>query len=48
MTPGDILNQLGESAYYTKFCYQPVIATGSGKLFEENSYIKLLDSDNDV
>lgn len=48
LTPGDILNQLGESAYYTKFCYQPVIATGSGKLFPESSYIKLLNADKDI
>ncbi|MEO2190393.1 radical SAM protein [[Clostridium] innocuum] len=48
LTPGDILNQLGESAFYTKFCYQPVIATGSGKSFPKDSYIKLLNSDDDV
>jgi len=47
-TPGDILNMLGESAYYTKFCYQPVISTGSGSMFDEESYIKLLDSNNDI
>lgn len=47
LTPGDILNKLGESAYLTKFCYQPVICTGSGKLFEENDYIKLLDTQKD-
>lgn len=48
LTPGDILNQLGESAYYTKFCYQPVIATGAGKVFPKESYISLLDSDKDI
>lgn len=48
LTPGDILNLFGESAYYTKFCYQPVISTGSGKLFTEDRYIKLLDTDKDI
>ena len=48
-SPGDILNLLGESAYYTKFCYQPVIETGSGKTFARDSYIKLLDTNkNDI
>lgn len=44
ISPGEILNMLGESAYYTKFCYQPVISTGSGGLFPKDTYIKLLDS----
>lgn len=47
LTPGDILNELGESAYLTKFCYQPVICTGSGKLFDEADYIRILDVDRD-
>ena len=48
MSPGDILNELGESAYLTKFCYQPVISTGSWNLFSEEEYIKLLDVNKDV
>lgn len=47
LTPGDILNELGESAYLTKFYYQPVISTGSAKIFDEKDYIKLLDTNKD-
>ncbi len=47
IAPGDILNELGESAYLTKFCYQPVICTGSGKLFDDNDYIRLMNVDRD-
>ena len=46
--PGDILNMLDESAYYTKFHYQPVISTGSGSLFPPEEYIKLLDLNKDT
>ena len=46
-TPGDIINQFGESAYLTQFCYQPVINTGSAKLFNDNDYIKTLDINSD-
>lgn len=47
LTPGDILNELGEVAYLTHFFYQPVIQTGSGALFNRDSYIKILDTDKD-
>ena len=43
--PGDILNELGDSGYYTKFCYQPVIQTGSAKHFEEEKLVKLLNTE---
>lgn len=47
-TPGEILDMLGDTAYYTKFCYQPVIATGSGALFPQESYIKILNVEKDT
>lgn len=47
LTHGDILNELGESAYITRFLYQPVIQTGSGALFKETSYVKIIETDND-
>lgn len=45
VTPGDILNEFGEAAYYTEFYYQPVIKTGSACCFDEAKLIKLLNSD---
>jgi len=44
--PGDILNDFGEAAYYTDFCYQPVIKTGSACCFENSELIKLLSTDD--
>ncbi|MCI6759386.1 MAG: radical SAM protein [Clostridiales bacterium] len=43
--PGDILNEFGETAYYTDFCYQPVIKTGSANCFPEEKLLKLLETD---
>lgn len=43
--PGDILNDFGEAAYYTDFCYQPVIRTGSACYFKDSQLFKLLDTD---
>ena len=45
--PGDILNELGECAYYTHFLYQPVMSTGSGNCFKNSEYIKLVETDID-
>lgn len=43
MQPGDVVNELGEYAYKTKFAYQPVINTGSAELFPESQFIKLFN-----
>lgn len=45
---GRYIKSIGRKCILYKVLLSAVIATGSGKLFEENSYIKLLDSDNDV
>ncbi|MDK2802859.1 MAG: radical SAM protein [Oscillospiraceae bacterium] len=44
MKPGDVLDELGNHAYLTKFLYQPVVNTGSAKKFDDSSFIKLLDT----
>lgn len=44
-TPGDILNDLGQHAYKTKFVYQPVIRTGSAKdKFTNGDFLELVDA----
>lgn len=45
VTPGEILDEFGDAAYYTNFCYQPVIRTGSACCFPEEKLIKLLETD---
>lgn len=47
MSPGDILNELGEEAFLTNFFYQPVICTGSAKYFKPSEYIHILDTKED-
>ncbi|MGP1530351.1 MAG: radical SAM protein [Treponema sp.] len=47
VTLGEIIDDLGEAAYLTRFLYQPVIQTGSGTCFKKESYIKILDTDTD-
>lgn len=43
MQPGDILNELGECAYLTRFLYQPVINTGTAKkLLDEKKFSKII------
>ncbi|MDO4849978.1 MAG: radical SAM protein [Coriobacteriia bacterium] len=41
--PGDILNELGEYAYKTKFVYQPVFRTGLASDFDEERFVRLYE-----
>lgn len=45
--PGDILNELGEHAYKTKFVYQPVFRTGLASDFEEERFVRLYEVGKD-
>lgn len=41
----DILNELEEFCYLTKFVYQPVINTGAANSFKKSKFINLLNTD---
>lgn len=45
--PGDILNELGEYAYKTKFVYQPVFRTGLASGFDEERFVRLYEVGRD-
>ena len=45
MKPGDILNELEETAYYTDFYYQPVIRTGRACELKEYEWITPLKTE---
>lgn len=45
--PGDILNELGDYAYKTKFEYQPVFRTGLAADFDESRFVHLFDVGKD-
>lgn len=45
--PGDILNELGEHAYKTKFVYQPVFRTGLASDFAEERFVRLYEVGKD-
>ena len=47
ITPGEILDELGEYAYRTQFKYQPVFKTGLATSFEPNQFIPIYDSSDD-
>ena len=44
VSPGDIINQLGNYAYKTNFAYQPAIRTGAAKTsFKNSQFLKIFD-----
>lgn len=43
LSPGDILNELGECAYLTNFAYQPVIKTGRANQFSDSLLVQMVD-----
>ena len=44
VSPGDIINQLGNYAYKTNFAYQPTIRTGAAKTsFKNSQFLKIFD-----
>lgn len=45
--PGDILNELGEYAYKTRFVYQPVFRTGLASDFSEERFVRLYEVGKD-
>jgi MoaA/NifB/PqqE/SkfB family radical SAM enzyme len=47
-SPADILDDIGESAFFTNFLYQPVVKTGgAGLIFGDDKFIKIVDLDYD-
>lgn len=47
VTPGEILDELGEYAYKTEFKYQPVFKTGLASSFDPDWFIPVYDSSDD-